>query len=255
MKTVHIVIQGKGGVGKTFISSILAQYYLEKNADSVHCFDTDPVNRSFKQIASLNVDLVNILNKKSEIDVRQFDSLIEKLISAEGIGIVDNGSTSFIPLLAYLNENGVVEFLRETGISVYCHVPLQGGQAFGDTILALAKVLKSLKTSTVVWLNNFQGQVVENVQEFHDMGVYKSNKALICGIVDIPDRSNDTFGVDIRSMTAQNLTFDEVAQSDSFFVMSKQRILMFKRGIYEQLDALNLGETHESRTVEKERQA
>ena len=255
MKTVHIVIQGKGGVGKTFIASILAQYYSEKNVAPVHCFDTDPVNRSFSQITNLNVDLVNILNKKSEVDARQFDPLIEKLVSVDGIGIVDNGSTSFIPLLAYMNENGVVNFLREAGTTVYCHVPLQGGQAFSDTILALAKVLKSLKTQTVVWLNNFQGQVVDNVQGFQDMGVYKSNKALICGIVDIPDRSKDTFGIDIRSMTAQNLTFDEVAQSDKFFIMSKQRIVMFKRGIYEQLDTLNLGGKDESKIMEKERQA
>ncbi|WP_193087514.1 conjugal transfer protein TraL [Advenella sp. FME57] len=255
MRSVHIVIQGKGGVGKTFISSILAQYYLEKNVDPVHCFDTDPVNRSFSQIAALKVELINILNKKNEIDARQFDPLVEKLISVDGIRIIDNGSTSFIPLLAYMNENGVVDFLREAGTTVYCHVPLQGGQAFGDTILALAKVLKSLKTQTVVWLNNFQGQVVDNVQGFQDMGVYKSNKALICGIVDIPDRSKDTFGMDIRSMTAQNLTFDEVTQSDKFFIMSKQRILMFKRGIYEQLDAINFGEKNESQIVEKERQA
>ena len=255
MKTVHIVIQGKGGVGKTFISSIIAQYFLGKNVDPVHCFDTDPINKSFNQITNLKVELINILSNNGEINVRQFDPLIEKLISVDGIGVVDNGSTSFIPLLAYMNENDIVDFLREAGTTVYCHVPLQGGQAFGDTLLALAKVLKSLKTTTIVWLNNFQGQVVENIQGFQDMGVYKNNKALIRGIVDIPDRSKDTFGLDIRSMTAQNLTFDEVAHSEKFFIMSKQRILTFKRGIYEQLDGINFGDKNEARIVEKECQA
>lgn len=51
-----------------------------------------------------------------------------------------------------MNENGIVKFLREAGATSYCHVPLQRGQASGDTTLALAKILKLLKIKTAVWL-------------------------------------------------------------------------------------------------------
>ncbi len=254
MKTVHFVLQGKGGAGKTFTSSILTQYLAQKSSAPVHCFDTDPVNKSFSQMAALNVDLINILTDKGEVDPRQFDPLIEKIVTQDGTGVIDNGATTFIPLLAYLKENGVVEFLRESGTKVYIHVPLLGGQAFSDTLLGLATVLKSLNTPTVVWLNNYQGPVVKDIQAFHEMGVYKSNKGLICGLVDIADRTKDTFGVDIRSMTSENLTFEEVMQSDKFYIMSKQRIVMFKRSIYEQLDAINLGEKNDV-PAEKNKQA
>ena len=45
--SINIVLQGKGGVGKSFISSILAQYFLDyKKVDLVGA-DTDPVNKSF----------------------------------------------------------------------------------------------------------------------------------------------------------------------------------------------------------------
>jgi CO dehydrogenase nickel-insertion accessory protein CooC1 len=40
---VHLVLQGKGGVGKSFVAAILAQYFKTKTAQ-VHCLDTDPVN-------------------------------------------------------------------------------------------------------------------------------------------------------------------------------------------------------------------
>jgi len=254
MKTVHFVMQGKGGAGKTFTSSILAQYLAQKTGKPVHCFDTDPVNKSFSQMAALNVDLINILTSKGEIDPRQFDPLIEKILTLDGTGVIDNGATTFVPLLAYLNENGVVDFLRGSGTTVYIHVPLLGGQALSDTVLALATVLKSLNTHTVVWFNNYQGQVVKEIRDFHEMGVYKNHKGLIRGLVDIADRTKDTFGADIRSMTSQNLTFDEVAKSDQFFIMSKQRIVMFKRGIFEQLDAINLGEKNDV-PAEKDKQA
>ena len=43
MGTVHLILQGKGGVGKSFIAALLAQYLQEKGV-AVRCFDADPVN-------------------------------------------------------------------------------------------------------------------------------------------------------------------------------------------------------------------
>ena len=36
--SVHLILQGKGGVGKSFVSAILAQYFRTKSAP-VHCLD------------------------------------------------------------------------------------------------------------------------------------------------------------------------------------------------------------------------
>jgi len=94
MKTVHFVMQGKGGAGKTFTASILAQYLAQKTGKPIHCFDTEPINKSFSQMAALNVDLINILTEKGEVDPRQFDTLIEKIVSQDGTGVIDNGATS-----------------------------------------------------------------------------------------------------------------------------------------------------------------
>ena len=40
---IHLSLQGKGVVGKSFIASILAQYFLNRG-HQVQCIDTDPVN-------------------------------------------------------------------------------------------------------------------------------------------------------------------------------------------------------------------
>ena len=254
MKTVHLVMQGKGVVGKTFISSALAQYLIHATGKPVHCFDTDPVNKSFSQIPALNVQTINILTENKKIDGSQFDMLINQIIECEGVGVVDNGASSFVPLLSYLEENAVPQFLQDAGIRLLIHVPLQGGQALRDTMYGLSVILDALKTPIVIWLNNHNGQIEKQVDSFKDRALYKQHKNNIVGIVDIPDRSQDTFGKDIRSMTEQNLTFDEVAQSDKFFIMNKQRILIFKRSIFEQLDAINLGEKNDV-PAEKNKQA
>ena len=49
---VHIVLQGKGGVGKSLISAILGQYFQHLKI-TPHCFDTDPVNATFAQYQAL----------------------------------------------------------------------------------------------------------------------------------------------------------------------------------------------------------
>jgi CO dehydrogenase nickel-insertion accessory protein CooC1 len=46
--TIHLTLQGKGGVGKSLIAAILAQFFQNSGRD-VRCIDTDPVNRTFAQ--------------------------------------------------------------------------------------------------------------------------------------------------------------------------------------------------------------
>ncbi len=46
--SIHLSLQGKGGVGKSLVASILAQYFLHTGRD-LCCIDTDPVNQTLSQ--------------------------------------------------------------------------------------------------------------------------------------------------------------------------------------------------------------
>ena len=46
MAKINMVLQGKGGVGKSFVASTLAQYMKNKGEEPL-CIDTDPVNTTF----------------------------------------------------------------------------------------------------------------------------------------------------------------------------------------------------------------
>ena len=60
MSTVHFVLQGKGGVGKSYAAVLLAQYLREKGLP-VSCFDGDPLNQTLGGFASLDVKKVDFL--------------------------------------------------------------------------------------------------------------------------------------------------------------------------------------------------
>ncbi|SPW93561.1 protein TraL [Escherichia coli] len=49
--SINFILQGKGGVGKSFTTAILAQYFIdEKNMDNVVVGDTDPVNTTTAKV-------------------------------------------------------------------------------------------------------------------------------------------------------------------------------------------------------------
>ncbi|WP_455474103.1 nucleotide-binding protein [Bartonella sp. B30(2025)] len=54
MTNIHIVLQGKGGVGKSLVASLVMQYLLENKTD-VRGIDTDPVNQTFANYKNFNV--------------------------------------------------------------------------------------------------------------------------------------------------------------------------------------------------------
>ena len=58
--TIHLTLQGKGGVGKSLVASILAQY-LRNRGKEIHCVDTDPVNQTFSQYAELGAEHLELI--------------------------------------------------------------------------------------------------------------------------------------------------------------------------------------------------
>jgi cellulose biosynthesis protein BcsQ len=92
--SVHLSLQGKGGVGKSLIASILAQY-LGRRSPMVRCVDSDPVNKTLAQYKSLRADPLPLLREGS-VDQRAFDELMEQLLTIEGVFVVDNGASTFI---------------------------------------------------------------------------------------------------------------------------------------------------------------
>ncbi len=75
MTKIHMVLQGKGGVGKSMIAATLAQYKTGKGAKPL-CIDTDPVNSTFEGYKALSVSRLDIMDG-DEINTRTFDALVE----------------------------------------------------------------------------------------------------------------------------------------------------------------------------------
>lgn len=239
MKKAHFILQGKGGVGKSFISSLIAQFLIERG-DSVSCIDTDPNNSTFSSIKAIDAAFLELFDADSKLNERNFDKLIETMLTTDDADfVIDNGATSFLPLIDYISENHVFEMLADK-YEIYIHVPVTGGQGQGDTINGFVSLIEKYPSCNfVVWLNEYHGAIKDDEGNgFEGMETYKKNKKAIRGLVRIGSQNVKTFGRDIEEMTKANLTFAEVGNDARFNLMAKQRLKIFKESIFNTLPTI-----------------
>lgn len=240
MATIHFVLQGKGGVGKSLIASLLAQHYQNQGVETM-CFDTDPVNKTFASFKALNVRPVDILDNGRVIE-SAFDGFIEKIIQApdDTTIIIDNGASTFLPLCAYLKDNGIFPFLRDNGHDMMMHTVVTGGQGILDTMNGLqALTVNFPDVPVVVWLNEYFGKTEMNGVSVEDSKVIQ-NAENIHAFIRLKELLKDTFGHNFARMLKERKTFSEALASTDFTIMCRQRLVMIQRDIAAQIDQAHL---------------
>lgn len=232
---IHIVLQGKGGVGKSVVASHIAQYLKDKTGVMPFCIDTDPVNDTFSRYAAFGTKRYRILDSTRNVDQRAFDGMIEDIINHPGDVVIDNGAATFLPLSSYMNENKIVELLQGAGKEVFIHTVLTGGQAFEDTLVGLNELVEKAKAPIVVWENEYFGIVEKNGKKFDDSAIYQKNKDKFAGKIILQDRTSDTFGKDMEIMLSNKMTYDEAMNSELFSMVPRQRLKIIQKAVYDQL--------------------
>lgn len=237
MSKIHIILQGKGGVGKSMIAATIAQYKKGKGEVTL-CIDTDPVNATFESYKSLDVKRLNII-EGDEINTRNFDALMEIIAGSKTDVIIDNGASSFVPLSHYLISNEVANILKEMGHKLIIHTVITGGQALPDTVSGFSQMMNQFPkdgTDFVVWLNPYWGPIEHEGKGFEQMKAYTQNKDRVVAIIKIPDMKEETFGRDFSEMLQARLTFEEAIERKEFTIMSRQRLKITQRELYKNLD-------------------
>ncbi|WP_377702150.1 hypothetical protein [Pseudoduganella sp. UC29_71] len=238
--TVHFILQGKGGIGKTLVSTILAQWLAAKDDTPLRCYDTDQENATFSRYKAMDVKHVPVMTDARTIDPKRFDALMIDILEEDGNCVIDNGANTFSPLVAYLIENDCFALLQESGRKVYIHTIVGGGDTLHDTAMGFLSTAKSTSVPLVLWENEHFGALVSaSGKSFIESQTYADNASRVVGRVVLTQRNADTFGADIKKMNTARLTAEEVKASDKFNVMEKQRIKVVFRDLFEQLDMVN----------------
>lgn len=240
MATHHFVLQGKGGVGKSFIASVLYQYISLKGLP-VKAIDTDPVNNTLAGYKEFSVSVLPIM-KDNNIDARMFDELLEAALGLPDDAhlVIDNGASSFIPLCSYLLENEAMSLLTGEGHTVVMHTIVTGGQGIQDTVNGLAALAKHFKEpALIVWLNPKDGEIALDGLNFEDFKVYKDHGSQFHAVIRLPRHSSATFGKDLSDHLARRQSFDAAVHS-SLPIMVRRRLAKYWDDVVVVMDHANI---------------
>jgi hypothetical protein len=240
--SINFCLQSKGGIGKSFCSAVLAERFISRPGSNVLCVDTDPTTPTFSAYDAFKARHINIMTPDMNIEKGRFDELVDMILDHDGDCVADNGASSFLPIMSYMLENNVIEYLLEAGKQVYVHAPLVAGSGQEECLRGLDTILTSQPAPVVVWENAFLfGPIEKNGKRFNESILYNNHKDRIAGIVHLPHYTSQYFLTDFHTMTSNHLTFEQALASPLFkMTMQKQRLTKARREIFEQLDQLAL---------------
>lgn len=240
---VHLIMQGKGGVGKTLISALISQYFLSQNK-KILCIDTDPVNTTFAGYKALDVKVIGLMEDNT-IKPRNFDNLIEAIAHSEADDVVvDNGASSFVPLAHYLLNNNVPELFRDMNIELCIHTVIVGSQGLLDCINGFDALVRnfirnidsdnseSVKPKLYVWLNHYFGPIEAEGKQFFDMKCFQNNSDQITQVLQIPTMEAETYGLDFTEILQNKVTFKEAYQNENLTIMNRQRLKNLEKKLF-----------------------
>jgi len=237
MANIHLVLQGKGGVGKSLISAFLAQHRLE-NGLTVIGIDTDPVNTSFSRFSQLQVEPLRLLND-GEIDPSQFDKLMEQFLGLDdGVEIVvDNGAASFVPICDYLLKNQAIDLLQSEDHLVLVHTVVTGGPAFLDTLSGFDSIVSQFPNhaAIVLWINPYFGDVDNRGKPFDEIHVIQKHRQSLFGMIYLPKHTG-LFADDLRGMLENHRTFEEIKDDSSLGFMNRRRLSLIREALFSAMD-------------------
>lgn len=241
-KSIHFVTNNKGGVGKSFVSSVLAQYF------NCVAFDIDISNKTLTHYKGLKIHEGIPTYEQSEYDNETssyINDVFKVIFSDEKIQeetnlVFDIGSSMLIPFVDFAKKWEVFDELRGLGFDVYIHTIIVGGQEFQDTIESLDVISDLVVSDKEPMLYIWKNQYNHTIDTTEIMKQESFSK--------IEDNFLDFFTItNQHPLTKKNLseylledyrTFDEVEKDENIFILDKKRVLKYKQEIYSELDQI-----------------
>lgn len=236
MPSVHMMLQAKGGVGKSTCVALLAQYLRDHLDRPALCLDTDPSNKTFTAWRSLGVKHIDIA-VAGDLEKSRFDLVIGEIAASDRDVVIDNGASGFIPITSYMAANDLGLVLEGMERELILHTVVVGGEAHQDTMDGLRFVAGTFKDAPVVaWLNPMNGPIDRPAfdKELEKAGL--SDRVTVIELPNFGGPQATTFGRDFDAVLQAKQTFKEGRAARRSEIMVAHRLGMMGARIFGLLD-------------------
>jgi hypothetical protein len=231
MANIHLIGGEKGGVGKSLVARILAQYLIDQQLPFLG-FDTDRSHGALMRFYA---------GYASPVVIDRFealDAIVEAAVAEpERRILVDLAAQTLEPLAKWMEESGVLELAEEAGFTFqYWHV-MDAGR---DSVDLLAKLLDRFgaRLRYTIVLNQLRGD---------DFSILKASgeeaRALSLGARTISiKRLNESAIQKIDATSSSFWAAKNSADKDTtgLGMMDRQRVKMWLRAAYAEIEAVGV---------------
>ncbi|HEY6133164.1 MAG TPA: mobilization protein [Rubrivivax sp.] len=221
MSHIHLVGGEKGGVGKSMVSRLLAQYFIDHQMPFVG-FDTDRSHGSLLRFYSEHA--APALVDRFEA----LDAIVEAAVAEPGRRVlVDLAAQTHDPLVKWMDESGVLDMADLSGIQLtYWHV-MDAGR---DSVDLLTRLLDRFgqRLRYVVVRNQLRG---DDFGQLDRSGELERARGLGAKVMDLK-KLHDTV---VQKIDTRNSTFADARNSsnvDGLGLMERQRLKMWMSNTY-----------------------
>jgi CO dehydrogenase nickel-insertion accessory protein CooC1 len=230
MSHLHLVGGEKGGVGKSLVSRILAQYFIDK-ALPFQGFDSD---KSHGALLRFYADYA------SPVVVDRYEAL-DKVVEAAAEPphrvLVDLAAQTHQFLAQWIADTGLVDVAGELGVSlVYWHV-MDAGR---DSVDLLRRWLDEFgsRLKLVLVLNEVRGNQFEMLLASGELGRAKEMGASVVTLRKLPDATIQKIDAHSTSFWAATQATEKPATG--LGLLERQRVKIWLGHVYEQLAQMEL---------------
>ena len=234
MSSLNFIGGEKGGVGKSVVSRVLAQYFIDKNLPFVG-FDTDRSHTSFTRFYA---------DYASPVIVDSYEGL-DKLaaafedVSADGEQksvIVDLAAQTAAPLTKWIKDSDLFAVMEEMGVTVnFWHV----ADAGKDSVDLLGRLVNTFGAGPNYFVVKNQGRGTDFSQMDESQALEKAYSlgARVISLAQLHEAS-------MRKIDRQNASFWSALNNrtgpDSLGLLERQRVKNWLKNTYTTLDTLPL---------------
>ncbi|HXP63470.1 MAG TPA: hypothetical protein VN829_23405 [Dongiaceae bacterium] len=231
MANIHLIGGEKGGVGKSLVARVLAQYLIDKQLPFLG-FDTDrshgALMRFYAGFASpVLVDRYEALDTIVEAAVAQPDRRI----------LVDLAAQTHESLVKWVDESGVLELAEGAGLALYYWHVMDGGK---DSVDLLSKLLDQFanRLRYVLVLNQLRGDDFSLLKQSGEQARALALGARTISIKRLHESAIQK--IDARSTSFWAAKNAAEKESTGLGLMDRQRVKMWLQAAYGEIDAVGV---------------
>ncbi len=227
---IHFIGGEKGGVGKSLMARVLAQYLIDKELPFLG-FDTDRSHGALMRFYSAFASPVAIDR------IESLDAIVEAAVDQPGRRIlVDLAAQTHDPLATWMDDAGVIGLADELGMKLFYWHVMDTGK---DSVDLLRRLLDRFGTGMnyVLVRNQVRGSDFSGLEQSGEQQRAIGMGAHVVSMKKLNEHA-------IQKIDSASSTFWKAKASDKdpsgLGLMDRQRVKMWLRDVYREIDEVGV---------------